>query len=316
VKVAWLWPEGPAAKAGMRPGDVVESIAEAAGERSDDAAATPEPLQVGSAAMLAGFIGGMEIGRPLRLSIRRGNERLSLDVSSIPMPTDVPADLPADGRDPAKTTIERLEAAELAKPPLVVLPEATPEQPLGVLVFFAPPPGTIDPPRGTGAGGKAGAPQAVAEAWRAAATRHGVAVILPASSDPDRWGRGDIAAVARAIDALRSRRAIDPSRMAFAGRGAGGAFAWLAAEALGPAVRGVAIIESSLPRQATIEPAEPGSSRWVLFGHSAAVPPSKQEADLKRLQENGFPVGVLPEVAVDSPPTEKLCGWVEALGGL
>ena len=305
VKVGWVWPNGPAAQAGIRPGDVVESIAEVGGEPAADAAAASEPLQVSSAAALAGFVGGTEIGRPLRLSIRRGSERLSLDVTTSGMPKDIAADVPADGRDPAKTTIERIEAADLAKPPLVVLPESTPQRPLGVLVFFAPPPGVV-------AADKAG--QSLAESWKAAATRHGIAVILPASADPQRWGRGDIAAVAKAIDALRARRPIDPSRLAFAGRGAGGAFAWLAAESLGPAVRGIAIIESSLPRQATIEPAEPGGGRWVLFGYSAAQPPTRLEADRRRLEENGFPVGVLSEIAGDAVPAEKLCGWVESLG--
>ena len=253
-------------------------------------------MRLGAVAVIVAMLWGC--GRPTTSA--------TVDAAASDTPTDTgPADVPADGRDPAKTTIERIEAADLAKPPLVVLPESTPQRPLGVLVFFAPPPGVV-------AADKAG--QSLAESWKAAATRHGIAVILPASADPQRWGRGDIAAVAKAIDALRARRPIDPSRLAFAGRGAGGAFAWLAAESLGPAVRGIAIIESSLPRQATIEPAEPGGGRWVLFGYSAAQPPTRLEADRRRLEENGFPVGVLSEIAGDAVPAEKLCGWVESLG--
>jgi len=122
--------------------------------------------------------------------------------------------------------------------------------------------------------------------------------------------------VARALDSLRSRRPIDPARVAFAGRGAGAAFAWMAAEALGPAVRGVALLDAGLPRQATIEPTEPGRSRWVLFGRSAADSPPKIDADRKRLEDNGFPVGMLPEVLGDAPPADTLCRWVEALGVL
>jgi threonine dehydrogenase-like Zn-dependent dehydrogenase len=96
----------------------------------------------------------------------------------------------------------------------------------------------------------------------------------------------------------------------------GGAFAWLVADALGPAVRGVALLDSALPRQATIEAAEPGRSRWVLFGQSAAQSLPKLAADRERLEDNGFPVGMLPEMLGETPPAADLCGWVEALGVL
>jgi hypothetical protein len=104
--------------------------------------------------------------------------------------------------------------------------------------------------------------------------------------------------------------------VAFAGRGAGGAFAFIAAESLGPAARGVALLDSALPRQATIERAEPGRSRWVLFGQSAAQPLPRIAADRQKLADNGFPVGMLAEMLGDAVPAEALCAWVECLGVL
>ncbi len=305
VRVDWLWPDGPAAKAGVVPGDVITAISEA---RAD-----ADPTRVTSAAMLSGFIGGTEDGTSLRLSIQREAETRSIDVRTTAMPVAVPATMPDATPAMDKATVERLEAPEVAKPPLAVLPAGTAKTPLGVLVFFGPPPGATDANR-RAADAKAGA--GFLDVWKLAAARHGIAVILPASTDPERWGRDDIAAVARALDSLRSRRPIDPARVAFAGRGAGAAFAWMAAEALGPAVRGVALLDAGLPRQATIEPTEPGRSRWVLFGRSAADSPPKIDADRKRLEDNGFPVGMLPEVLGDAPPADTLCRWVEALGVL
>jgi hypothetical protein len=220
---------------------------------------------------------------------------------------------PLPGATGARAT--RLEAPEVAKPPIAILPDGDATQPLGVLVYFGPPPGAVDPQAG-GRKGNADADQAFAEPWKTAAARHRVAVILPAAEDPQRWVRGDIAAVARAIDSLASRRPIDRSRVAFAGRGAGGAFAFVAAEAIGPAARGVALLDSALPRQAAIEPAEPGRSRWVLFGQSADQALPRLAADRQKLTDNGFPVGMLGEMLGAAVPAEALCAWVECLGVL
>ncbi|MFO0422641.1 MAG: trypsin-like peptidase domain-containing protein, partial [Planctomycetia bacterium] len=308
VRVRWLWPDGPAAKAGVRPGDVIESVA----MNGADDASEAEPLPVGSPEVLAGFLGGVEIGATVRLVVRRAAEVVPIDIATMAVAGTPPAHVPPlPGANGARA--KRLEAPEVAKPPIAVLPDGDATQPLGVLVYFGPPPGAVDPQVG-GRNGGADADQAFAEPWKAAVARHRVAVILPAAEDPQRWARGDIAAVARAIDSLASRRPIDRSRVAFAGRGAGGGFAFVAAESLGPAARGVALLDSALPRQAAIEPAEPGRSRWVLFGQSADQALPRLAADRQRLTDNGFPVGMLGEMLGDAVPAESLCAWVESLG--
>lgn len=293
VEVAWVWPDGPAAAAGVERGDRVVSVAEADG--------APQPVD--SAALLAGAIGGSEAGRTLTVRLRRGTTERTVDVAAAALPDVVPADAVPLAEPLGPATVERLEAAEVARPPLVVLPDAK-AGPLGVLVYCGPPPGVADGPEGAKA----------ADPWLEAAARHRIAVVLPKAADPQRWGRDDIRAVARALDSLRSRRPVDASRIAVAGRGPGGTFAWLVSEALGPAVRGVALLDAGLPRQAAIEPSEPGRSRWVIFGVPLTGGPPKVDADRATLGKNGYQVGVLPEVLGDGPPAEELCRWVESLG--
>jgi pimeloyl-ACP methyl ester carboxylesterase len=185
---------------------------------------------------------------------------------------------------------------------VAVIPAGAADDPVGVLVYLGRPQGPVA--------------AAEAAAWRDAANRYGVAVILPGSTDPQRWSRDDIRGVARSIDSLRGRRAIDPSRLALAGSGAGGAFAWLAAETLGPAFRGVAVLDAALPRQATVEPAEPGRFRWVIFDppRTDGKLPPRIEADRERLLRAGYDVGLLPERDTTTLPVETLCSFVEALG--
>ena len=317
VTVAWIWADSPAAKAGLVAGDQIEAVIPAPVD--GDTAAAGDRVPVESAAALAGIVAGTEMGRSLGLVISRDGKRQTIPVEVVAMPADLPADLsalvpafapalaPAGPVVPAgdAAVIERLEAAEVAQPPLVVLPAAPAQEPLGVIVY-------LDVPRG---------PIAEAEgiAWKAAAARHGVAVILPGSADPQRWGREDIGGIKRAVATLSAKRAIDPARIAVAGRGAGAAFAWLVAESLGPVVRGVALIDSTLPRQAAVEPAEPGRTRWVLFGTAADAAAAAQlsprvEADRRRLESSGFAAGTLPVTPGAGVPAATLAAWVEALG--
>ena len=317
VTVAWVWADSPAAKAGLAAGDQIEAVIPSPVE--GDTAGAGDPVPVESAAALAGIVAGTEMGRSLGLVISRDGNRQTIPVEVVAMPADLPADLsalvpafapalaPAGPVVPAgdAAVVERLEAAEVAQPPLVVLPAAPRQEPLGVIVY-------LDVPRG---------PIAEAEgiAWKAAAARHGVAVILPGSADPQRWGREDIGGIKRALATLSAKRAIDPARIAVAGRGAGAAFAWLVAESLGPVARGVALIDSTLPRQAAVEPAEPGRSRWVLFGTAADAAAAAQlsprvEADRRRLESSGFAAGTLPMTPGAAVPAATLAAWVEALG--
>jgi len=317
VKVAWVWADSPAAKAGIAVGDQIEAVIPSTVE--GDTAGTGDAVPVESAAALAGVVAGTEIGRSLGLVIARADKRQTIPVEVTAMPADLPADLsaqlpafapalaPAGPVVPAgdAAVVERLQAAEVAQPPLVVLPAAPPQEPLGVLIYLDLPRGPID--------------EAEGGAWKAAAARHGVAVILPGSVDPQRWGREDIGGIKRAVATLSAKRAIDPARIAVAGRGAGAAFAWLVAESLGPVVRGVALIDSTLPRQAAVEPAEPGRSRWVLFGTAADAAAAAQraprvEADRRRLEASGFAAGTLPVPPGTSVPAATLAAWVEALG--
>jgi serine protease Do len=294
VAVAWVWPDSPAAGAGVAAGDRIVSIKDADGA----------PQAVNSAALLAGTIGGGEAGRELALVIRRHGQDRTVKLAAAPLPTVAPIEAVAPDQPAAAPVVERLEAAEIARPPLVVLPGEKAGPPLGVLVYFGSPPGPGQGPEATEA----------AQPWLEAAARHRVAVVLPTATDPQRWGREDITGVARALDSLRSRRPVDATRVAVAGRGPGGAFAWLVADALGPAVRGVALIDSGLPRQAVVEPNEPGRSRWVLFGAALSATAAKIDTDRAALDAKGYQVGLLPDVLGDAVPADELCRWVEALG--
>lgn len=297
VEVDWVWPNSPASESGIVEGVTIQSI--------KYSAKNVEPMPVSSVSMLAGVLSGIEVGESVTLIVRDsdGGEQ-SHKMTTVVMPDGVPEDVPARLDLPSPPAVVKLEAAEISAPPIAVIPVGKKEDVVGVLIYFGRPHGPVD----------------VEEAaiWQAAANRYGVAIIFPGSADPQRWGRVDIQNVARSIESLRSRRDIDELRLAVAGTGAGGAFSWLVAEALGPAIRGVVLHEAALPRQSEIRNAEPGRFRWILFAPSRTDGklPSRIVSDCDRLKKAGYDVGVLPEGTETSIPTEILCSFVEALGVL
>ena len=300
LRVAWVMPEGPAARAGLRVGDAVDSM-------SAIGADAQPPMTSPSAPAVAGFTAGLEPGQTVRLSIARDGEPMQIEAALAAMPTEVPDEGPPSeqgGGDPLAgpvdaVTVVRLEGVDVGEPPVAVMPRSG-RQPLAVLLWCGPPHGAVA--------------EAEATPWKAAVAESGVAVILPGSTDPRQWSRDDIPAVLRSLQSLAARRAIDPARVAVAGADAGGTFAWLVAERLGAMCRGVAVLDAPLPRQVGFDRAEPGTARWILMGAATEPMQRRLDGDRKRLERAGYPVGSLAAPTGDGPPAAILCRWASLLG--
>ncbi len=298
LTVTWVLPGGPAQNAGLQAGDRLDAIA-----CGDAGIAAP----VDSPEVAAGLLAAAAPGDPVTITFTRQGKQARLTLAAVPLPDGVPPEGPpprpaaadplAGPQDPV--AVVRLEAPEVANPPLAVIPRGS--SPVGVLVWCGPPHGRVDDGEAT--------------AWKVAATRHDIAVILPGSDAADAWSRDDVAGVTRAIASLAARRPIDPARIGIGGNGAGAAFAWLAAERFGSGVGGVALLETALPRRATVDPARPGGSRWVLLGPGADEATRRQAtADAARLEQAGHAATVLPADTAAAMPADLLCRWVSLLG--
>jgi serine protease Do len=297
VRLAWVLPGSPADRAGLVAGDVIESIAVGGAEATS--------LEGRGSA--AGVLASVEPGDRVVLAVRRDAGVKTIEVDTIPMPGDVPQEAPpADGPagDPLAGPLDavdvvRLEAADIAEPAIAVIPRGT--GPVGVLIWAGIPHGKVT--------------DAEAAPWKAAAARHGIAVILVGSSAPAAWSRDDIGAVTRALAALHSRRPLDTSRIGIAGTEAGSPFAWMVAERLGSGAGGVALVGQALPRRVDLRPAEPGAGWWVLLGPGDDDPGRQRVTeDSQRLQKAGYSVGLLSAIDSDTPPADLLCRWVTMLG--
>jgi serine protease Do len=315
--VRWVWPESPAERAGIRAGDAILSIMVAdrtaaggdagGGPTASDAATSP----AGSVALLRGVVAGEDIGTRFRVSLRRGDAPLTLDVASAALPTGVPdakwlpTRRPPPARRPdAPASIERLGAADVESPALAILPPADATEALGAVVVLGDPKATID--------------ERSAEPWLRPAADHGVAVVIAQAADGSGWGSADVRSVAKALEILASRRGIDATRVAVAGLGAGAEAAWNVGASLAAVTRGIAVLEGHLPRRATIPEADPARPLSVLlsdFGPARGDVEAGRRgaADRKRLSEAAIPWGSL-ETRRAEWPAEEICRWVESLG--
>lgn len=305
ARIDWVLPGGPADRAGIAAGCRVASVVPL-----DDASVGGDAVEAPSNAALAGALAGLEPGRKVRLGLRRGDELTATDIVVDEMIREVPDEVPPPPASGAPAgggagggvdavRVARLGGADVPVPPLAIIPAGRSPAPL--LIWFGSPHGAVD--------------DAEATAWKGAAAVAGVAVILPGSRDRREWSGDDIGGVARAIESLHALRPLDTSRVAVAGRGPGGVFAWLVAERLGTACRGVAVLDAPLPRRFQIDDAEPGAAKWMLLGGSRDEDAARRLAtDRDRLARAGHAVGTLPESGDGGPPAALLCRWAAMLG--
>jgi serine protease Do len=298
LTVAWLLPEGPAAAAGIRAGEVIRGVVLGAGDEAEGR------LPVDGPADLAGVLAGVAPGDAIGVEVVRDGRPRTVAVTTTAAPADVPPAVPGwpppATDEPAAAAVVKLASPDEPRPPLAVIPRPGGKEAVGVIVYFGSPHGPVA--------------EAEARAWRAAAAAWDVAVILPGSADPGRWSADDLPTIRRSLAALDAKRPIDAARIAVAGQDAGAGFAWFVAERLGAAAKGVALVGAALPRAAAVQPSEPGRTRWVLIGPGGADDVGRRvTADRRRLEAAGFPVGTIAAEG-DAPPADTLCRWNVLLG--
>ncbi|MEX2118043.1 MAG: PDZ domain-containing protein [Pirellulales bacterium] len=232
VQVRYVYPESPAAKAGLQAGDVISSFNE-------------KPL--GGRDELAEALAALKVAQQVPLAIRRGDETLSLEVELAAEPETVPDELPAPaGPAPAaepepadaeeampQRGVIALKVPEFQNDCLVYVPESyRTSASHGLVVWLHPAGGSKD--------------DELVARWQGHCERLGLILIAPKAADPARWRREDIDFIKKAIDQLRQSHAIDPLRVAAVGQQMGGSLAYVLAFAHRDLVRGVAALDAPL----------------------------------------------------------------------
>ncbi len=241
IKVRYVYPDSPAAKAGIQVGDVLVS---AGGKSAGDV--------VQWRLRLLEF----QPGDALPLEMERGGQRLAVTATlgslphAIPPGPFPPAFEPGNTKPQARPQVGaiRLDSAEQSEPTWAYVPESYhPEQPCGVVVWL-PPPGEIKP-------------EAVLSLWKGPCDRDRLILVVPKSLGPTRWQTREAAIIPPLIAKIAEQYSVDPNRVVVFGARSGGTVAMAAGFRYARLVRGViavdAPVEGSVP--------EPNPARRVEF---------------------------------------------------
>ncbi len=299
VRVRWVYPESPAAKAGLRPRDILQSLA---GQPAHDANA------------LRNRLADLQPGQRVALEfVRDGKSQQAEAVLATlpegPVPQGLPAahePLPPDRPKPPDTGLLELRVPEFPNTAWAYVPAAyDPAVPCGVLVWLH------------GSGGLKH--EELVARWKAHCERHDLILLAPKADDPARWQSAEARLVLALLAQLGQRYTLDANRIVVAGQETGGALAFRLAWGARDTFRGLVAIDAAwmgpLPEN------EPAHRLAVYVLHAAHAPSAGAVQQMvARLRQNRFPVTVKELGPQPRPLTEdelaELARWTDTLDRL
>jgi serine protease Do len=295
VPIRFVYPASGAERAGLLPGDRIESL---------------QGTATTSSAQIRELLAGYDPGGKVSLGVRRGAETRTVELTLGSLPADVPAQLP-----PARASLPQV--AE--RPPSGVVPIRIPEDDhecvaivpasvhpqgqYGVVVWLHPPGGFDD--------------KQITERWQGHCEQADLIVLAPKSADPNRWLPTELPFVRKALDQLMRSYPIDAARIVVHGYQGGGALGYLFAFEHRDLARGIAAVDAPVPMRAAPPDNDPllRLAIWTAYStKSKLAGPIKQGAD--RLQAAKFPVTTIPLPEPRYLDDQELAGlvrWIDTL---
>jgi serine protease Do len=297
VVVRFVYPDSPAARAGIEPGDRINKFEN-------------QPVENRNA--LIDLIAAEQPEKNVTIEYTRAGNSRAITVKLARLPEAIPAELPrargevpaAEG-DPPATGVINIKIPEVANTCIAYVPESyRVALPHGVIVWLHPPGGYKE--------------DDLVTAWKDQLARHDLILLAPRSADATKWQRSELEFIRKALDDVTSRYNIDRKRVAAVGQEGGGTMALLFGLANREHVAGVTAVDAALPPRAAI-PANDPILRQAFFlataKKSAAL--NQAEATVKQLRAAKYPVTV-KDLGEQSRPLSaeergELARWIDAL---
>lgn len=297
-----VWPDSPADEAGLRAGDVLTRLGE---------------KEIASADAAYGALNAKSPGDELQVKVRRGDEELTLDVKLAKLPEEI-----LSASDLAVGGDRSIDATELGAPKLqtLKLPEMS-----QTASYLQPPKEGPSPGLLIWLGdGKPETLEAMAADWQRTCVNDRLVLLMPQPADPGGWSNDDLEYLARLLQTAGSRWRIDPRRVVVAGEGKGGQLAYALALRGRKLIRGVAVVDSPLPRTLEVPENNPNERLAVLSVETQNTPLSMLiRKDLEKLDVAGYPVTQISRrgeesrsATLDGTTRSKIARWIDGLDRL
>lgn len=295
--IRYIYPDSPAAAAGIQPGDQITSVA---GKDVESPAGFAERLHE------------LVPEDKLAIKVLRGKEKLSLTLVLGRLPTATPESLPSayEGDRPAaseepKRGVVPIKIAEFPNEAFALVPETyRTEVPHGVVVWFSSPADWKQ--------------DDIVARWRPLCEKLDLILISPKPTDKTQWQPAEAKFARRALDEVLKSYEIDPARVVAHGHEGGGALAYVLAFGNLDVFRGVAVVDGAVP--ASLMPPETNPVQRLLVWSAQASKGSfapQVAVSLKKLATLKYPVttvdtGDAPRY-LNADELNQLGRWIDSL---
>jgi serine protease Do len=299
VTVRYVYPQSPAARAGIEPGDVLALLG-------------AEPI-----ADLPKFrarLAEKQPGDAVELEVRRGAQARKVQLKLADVPEAVPPApippahapvQPGGAKRPEVGTIA-LKVPGAAGETWVYVPDGyTAQRPHGIVVWLH--------------GSEGLDPKELIARWKPLCDRSDLILIAPKAAASGRWRPAELRLLPMLLAQVASAYTVDPTRVVVAGGEGGGVLAYMAAFNSGGTVRGAAAIDA--PMTGAVSGREPplGLAFYVARAQGSRSAAAIQQT-IARLRQMKFPVTVKelgPQVrALTAEELAELVRWIDTLDRL
>jgi serine protease Do len=271
VKVRYVYPQSPAANAGLAAGDVITGF---------------QGEMVAGANDLVERINALKPGDEVQLQYQHAAAAKSTSLKLGTLPEDIPAELPPAHEDRTPAGSERpavgklvLKVAEFENECLAYVPETyDPQVGYGLLIWLHASGGDKE--------------EELLSRWKAACEANSLILVAPRSQNPNQWGPRDRDFIGKVLEDVRATYNIDRHRVVAHGYQSGGAMAYIVAFANRDLVRAVAAVDGTL----VVPPPENEPINRLAFfttkSGKGRTPARQVDAIVSRLREMKYPVTV------------------------
>jgi serine protease Do len=302
VVIRAVWPGSPAEKAKLQPGDHIVQLGEE---------------KIATLAQALSTLNAKNPGDELAVTIERGDEKIEHKVKLAELPVEPlsASDYPdhdnqsEPAADAGELKLEELKLLEMKQTARYYQP-ADDKRPLGLLVWLS--------------DGKEATAKALADAWQVACRRDGLVLLMPEPADAAGWTNDDLEYLARLLQTALGRFNVDPRRIVIAGEGKAGQLAYALSFQGRRLIRGVAVVDSPLPRTLELPENTANERLAVLSVETQNTPLSLLiRQDLQKIQKAGYPAAQIVrrgeasrESALDATTRGTIARWIDGLDRL